>query len=197
MAPVRALLTAFGPFGGRDQNQSQQVLEHCLRRLPEPWRAQLLPVQLDPLRAMVRAQAQRADLRLWLALGEAGRDGPPVLELDARNRCDFRQDPASAGGAGLQGAVEEGGPERIALAAPVARLAAALRAGGHDLELSTDAGSHCCNALLYAAARAAAAAGPEAPWILFLHLPRRPEALPAQAGLVLDALAWLGTERGL
>lgn len=192
---MRALLTAFGPFQGRDQNQSQLVLEQCLRRLPEPWRAQLLPVHLPLLRAQVATQARRPDLQIWLALGECGTEGPPLLETRARNRHDFGADLDSAGGGAPRGVLEEGGPEEVASAGPAAELAAALGARGHAIALSQDAGSHCCNGLLYLAARALGAGAPERPWVLFLHLPRRAEDQAAQARLVLDGLDWLSARR--
>lgn len=197
MARVRALLTAFGPFQGRPQNQSQQVLEHVLRRMPEPWRAQLLPTHLGQLRQLVPGTARRADLRLWLALGESGLDGLPVLETVARNRYDFSNDPASADGEELQGEWEAGGPKLIRVSSPHEGLATALRARGHALGISEEAGSHCCNGLLYLASRSIAAEVPDAPWAFFLHLPRQPEQLSVQARMVHDAMTWLAAQRGL
>lgn len=188
---MRALLTAFGPFLGRPENQSQQVLEHVLRRMPEPWRAQLLPAHLGQLRLLVAGAARRGDLQVWLALGESGLEGLPALETLARNRYDFSGDPASAGGGDHLGELEEGGPERIDLSSPASLLAAGLRERGHALALSEDAGSHCCNGLLYLASRAFAADPQDQRQVYFLHLPRRPEQLAAQARLVHDALSWL------
>lgn len=194
---MRALLTAFGPFQGRSQNQSQQVLEQCLRRLPEPWRAQLLPVHLPQLRAQVVGHARRADLEVWLALGESGIEGLPRLEAVARNHHDFGADAESAGGGALSGVLEEGGPEQVRIDGVAGALAADLSARGHAVELSEDAGRHCCNALLYLALRSLEPDEPGRPRVLLLHLPRRSEDVPAQARLVLDALAWMAARRNL
>lgn len=184
---MRALLTAFGPFLGRDQNQSQAVMELCLRRLPEPWRAQLLPVQLPWVLLLAKQRAADPRLRVWLAMGEAGEDGEPVLETRARNRYDLRGDPESAGDAPLTGELEPAGPAELPTPVPAAALAARLRQAGHGIGLSEEAGSHCCNALLYAATRAALAQ-PSPPRILFLHLPRQPARAAQQAELVLAAM---------
>lgn len=191
---MRALLTAFGPFRGRPANQSQGVLERCARRLPEPWRAELLPVDLGWVRALALQRAGDPALVAWLALGEAGEDGgpgPPRLESLARNRYDLREDEESAAGEPLAGEVEAGGPAEAFAPASCLELAAWLRGRGHGIGVSRDAGAHCCNALLYASLRAGAARAP-APWIGFLHLPRRASETAEQARLVLDALGWIG-----
>jgi pyroglutamyl-peptidase len=191
---VRALLTAFAPFRGRASNQSQAVLEHCVRRLTPPWRAELLPVDLGWVRQLAPQRVADPALVAWLALGEAGEDGEPRLELRARNAYDLRDDAESAAGEPPSGAVQPDGPPELAAMLPCADLAAALRARGHALTTSDDAGAHCCNALLYCALRAASVRAP-APWIGFLHLPRRPAEAPQQARLVLDALTWIGAQR--
>jgi pyroglutamyl-peptidase len=190
MRAVRALLTAFGPFLGRAANQSQSVLEHCLRRLPPRWRAELLPADLGWVRTIAAERAADPRTSAWLALGEAGVDGPPLLERCARNRYDLREDPDSAAGAPPAGELEAGGPPQLDSTLPLDALARAMQARGHEVALSADAGAHCCNALLYFALRGARARTPP-PRIGFLHLPRRAAEAPRQAQLVLDALAWL------
>ncbi len=184
---MRALLTAFGPFMDREQNQSQMVLELCLRRLPQPWRAQLLPVHLPWVLELAAARAADPDLAVWLAMGEAGEAGDPCLETRARNAYDLRRDASSAGGLAPEGPLEAAGPATVSALFPAEALARHLTARGHRLGLSADAGAHCCNALLYAATRVGARRR-DAPRIGFLHLPRRPEEAALQAALVLDAL---------
>lgn len=192
---MRALITAFAPFQGRDQNQSQLVLEHCLRRLADPWRAQLLPVHLPQLRAQIAANARLADLHVWLALGECGAEGPARCETRARNRYDLGDDEVSAGGEARAGLLETAGPEQVECSSRSAALQAFLLERGHVLDLSQDAGQHACNALIYLGTRAQAAGGPDGLGILFLHLPRRPEEVGAQSRMALDAMAWLGAAR--
>jgi len=193
---VRALLTAFGPFRGRVANQSQTVLEQCLRRLPPNWRAELLPVDLRWVREIAAQRVADSGLGAWLALGEAGEDGEPRLELRARNRYDLRDDAESAAEQALEGEVIARGPREFEVSLACEELAKAMRARGHALALSEDAGSHCCNALLYSALHAASGRA-SAPIIGFLHLPRRAAEAPQQARLVLDALAWLAAQRDL
>ena len=189
---MRALLTAFGPFAGRAVNQSQSVLELALRRLPAGWRAELLPVDLVWVRSLAAQRVGQSDLRIWLALGEAGEDGEARLELHARNHYDLRSDAASAAGEALQGELIAGAAGMLDCDLASEGLATQMRARGHALRLSEDAGAHCCNALLYCALHAAAARRPP-PVIGFLHLPRRAAEAPEQARLVLDLLAALDT----
>lgn len=191
---MRALLTAFAPFRGRDVNQSQSVLEQCLRRLPMPWRAELLPVDLAWVREMAAERAADPALTAWLALGEAGEEGEPRFELQAHNAYDLRDDLASSGAERPQGTLLADGPPLLAATWPSEECSTAMRGRGHALTTSMDAGRHCCNALLYVALHAAAQRTP-APLIGFLHLPRRPAESTAQARLVLDALGWMNSLR--
>lgn len=191
---MRALLTAFGPFLGRDANQSQSVLELCLRRLPPPWKAELLPVDLAWVREISARRTRSPELEVWLALGEAGENGTPRIETCGRNHFDLNRDPASAGEEVLAGPLVIEGPRSLPTTLPVAELAEYLRNQGHELTLSADSGSHCCNALLYCGLHAVAGRA-RPPWIGFLHLPRRAQDLKSQALMIHDALVWIGEQR--
>ena len=190
-----ALLTAYEPFLGRPQNQSQEVVRLAAARedFPAACRVEFWPAILPQLEARGE-QALAAAPRFWLAVGEAGEDGVPLLETVARNHFDLGEDAAAADGGPASGVLEPGGPEQVQAHWPAAALAEHLRSQGHQVELSQDAGAHCCNGVLWLATRRAAMSGAPRPWMGFLHLPRQPEQRPQQAALVQAAVAWLGAQ---
>jgi len=188
----RAWLTAYEPFLGRPENQSQEVVRRVVAdpRFPSGWGSEFWPAVLPELPQRTRAVLDRVP-RVWLAVGEAREDGVPLLECLARNRWDLQGDQAAAAGGPEQGVFEPGGPAVVRAHWPAAQLAASLNEQGFSVELSDDAGSHCCNGVLWWATRMAAAhAGPR-PWMGFLHLPRQVEQRAEQAELNLAATAWL------
>jgi len=196
------MLTAFQPFLGRACNQSAQVFEHLLQTnfLPANCESQLLAVDRSQLEAMVKTRLAGAAsstpartgprLKYWLALGEAGPDGVALLETLATNAFDLGKDPASAGAGPVCGILQPQAPPTLVAHWPAQGLWKHLRGKGHAVELSCDAGRHCCNGLLFEATYAAQSMRPR-PWIGFLHLPRRPEDLSQQVDLVAASLAWL------
>jgi pyroglutamyl-peptidase len=197
---VRGLITAYEPFQGRPENQSQEVLKLAVQlpQFPAAWRHALWPAILPELAGRVEQALPEDEAcpEVWLALGESGLEGLPALETVARNRWDLSEDAKAAAGGPASGVFEEDGPPWQPATWPATLMAKALRLQGHEVELSEDAGSHCCNGLLWLATRRVT--GPLAdrtPWVGFLHLPRQPEARAAQAALVADAAAWLAARR--
>lgn len=190
--PTQGMLTAFQPFMGREQNQSQLVAEQLMAAgaLPEACVHELWPVDLAALAAKVETVLAGPPLKYWLALGEAGREGLPLLETLAYNAFDLGKDPASAGAGSVCGILQPKAPPTLLAHWPAAALAEHLLDSGHQVDLSCDAGRHCCNALLFEATFAAQELSPR-PWIGFLHLPRRAQDLSQQADLVAASLAWL------
>jgi pyrrolidone-carboxylate peptidase len=214
--PTRGMLTAFRPFMGREQNQSQLVCEGLVAAdaLPKTCGQELWPVDLAALACRAKERlADRAEnlvagraeerlagagpslsaeppLKYWLALGEAGRDGVPLLETLAYNSFDLAKDPSSAGKGAVCGVLQPMAPPTLLAHWPAAALREHLLESGFDVDLSCDAGRHCCNALLFEATFAALDLRPR-PWIGFLHLPRCADELDQQVKLVAAALAWL------
>ncbi len=188
---MSGLLTAYGPFQGREMNQSLQVLE-VLRResaFPESWEREVWPVRLPEVRRRVQERMAHPP-SVWLALGESGKEPPCRLETRGHNRFDLEHDDASADGGPSSGILCPEDPPALRAHWPFETLASALKEQGHAVALSSDAGSHCCNALLYLATLEAQQRTCR-PWVGFLHLPRLPEATESQARLVLDAVRWL------
>lgn len=190
--PCAGWLTAYEPFLGRPENQSQEVVRQVVAdpRFPSDWGSEFWPALLPELAARTEAVWERQP-RVWLAVGEAREDGVPQLECVARNRWDLAGDQVAAGGGPEQGVFEAAGPAEIRAHWPAAQLARALRGQGFSFELSEDAGSHCCNGVLWWATRQAAVSGGPRPWMGFLHLPRQVERRAEQAELILAAVEWL------
>jgi pyrrolidone-carboxylate peptidase len=190
--PTHGMLTAFQPFMGREQNQSQLVSEQLVATgaLPVACGHQLWPVDLAALAGRVEAVLAGPPLKYWLALGESGQKGVPLLETLAFNAFDLGDDPASAGAGPDCGILQPRAPATLVAHWPAAALAEHLLDLGQDVDLSCDAGRHCCNALLFEATYAALELSPR-PWVGFLHLPRRPKQLDQQVELVAGTLAWL------
>ncbi len=191
---MHGLLTAYGAFMGREQNQSKMVLESLQeRKLDLDCDLQLWPVVLPTVKTLVESAVALPRLRYWVALGEGAMEGPPKLETRAYNRFDLRHDEPSAGGGATEGKLENIAPSSLRAHWPAAQLQTALGEQGFELELSDDPGSHCCNALLYWGTLAAlnTPPGQPRPWIGFLHLPRQPERVGEHAEMIESALRWL------
>lgn len=188
---MHGLLTAYDTFMGREQNQSQMVLETLRERgLGLDCDMQLWPVVLPTVDSLVASALAIPRLRFWLALGEGATEGPAKLETRAYNRFDLRHDEPSAGGGPLEGQLDPVAPSSLRAHWPAAQLQTALGEQGFDVELSDDPGSHCCNALLYWSTLHAHHMQPR-PWIGFLHLPRRPQETEIQSQMIGAALTWL------
>lgn len=190
------LLTAYRPFQGRAENQSEQVLglAASLPTFPRAWSTEIWPAVLPELAGRVDSVLAAPAPKLWLALGEAGEQGQPALETIAFNQFELGEDAEAAADGPASGVFEAHGPALVRAHWPAAELAASLTEAGFSVELSQDAGRHCCNGLLWLATRAAERSLSPRPWIGFLHLPRQPEKRAEQAALVAHAAAWLARQ---
>ena len=193
----RGWLTAYEPFLGRPENQSQEVVRRVLadERLPVGWGGDSGPAVRPELPGRTRAVMARRP-RVWLAVGEAREEGAPQLETVARNRWDLQGDQAAAAGCPEQGVFEPGGPDQVRAHWPAAALACFLAERGFSIELSDDAGHHCCNGVLWWATRMSSAGDRPRPWMGFLHLPRQVERRAEQTELIVAAVGWLDRQFG-
>jgi len=144
---VKLLVTAFGPFGGRNRNASSLALAGLKQRLP--WlNTRVLPV--DSLVAPQRMSRALREVRpdAVLMLGEAGGSRTIRLETMAWNELDFR----IADNAGLQ---PQGVPiypsfaQSIASTLPFGEIHTCLLECGHACDMSTDPGRYLCNQILF------------------------------------------------
>ncbi|MDE2292090.1 MAG: hypothetical protein KGL53_08400, partial [Elusimicrobia bacterium] len=142
--PMRLLVSAFVPFGGRRVNASWELA----RRLPERvgrWRTRtvLLPVAHGRAWPVLARAVQAFRPHAVLALGEApGRR----LRLE-RTAVDLR-------GRGDLSPIIPGGRSAYLSALPLEALAAALRRRGVPAETSLSAGTFLCNEVFYLLMRA-------------------------------------------
>jgi pyrrolidone-carboxylate peptidase len=197
-SPSFGLITAYLPFLGRAENQSEQVLRlaRSLPAFPKNWASECWPAVLPELAARVAGVLTAPSPQVWLALGEAREEGVPELETIAHNEFGLGEDAEAAAGGPKQGVFEAHGPAFVRAHWPAAGLADSLAEAGFSVQLSQDAGRHCCNGLLWLATRAAELQPGPRPWIGFLHLPRQPEKRAEQAALLAHAATWLAQQHG-
>jgi len=243
---VRILLTGFEPFGGESLNPSREVLRALgLLGGPAPpspaWRRSgvelvgcELPVRREDAFETLRGLWDAAAFDLWLGLGQAGGRERVCVERTARNwYCAARDGSEAVDSARPEGPPGTGSPDRAGeplvsgapsdyrVDWPTERLVDALHAEGWPIQVSDDAGSYVCNALLYrmrhhldtetagGRPRSALVSGDSAgaPWLGFVHLPylpaqragKAPEVpslpLDVQVAVVRRSLDWIVAHR--
>ena len=170
-APRTVLLTGFGPFGAEAFNPSERVVRALDgQRLAGGLqvRGRVLPVAFDAARAALDEDfASHGMPALALGLGLAASRRELSVERVALNLADAPI-PDAAGEQPVDLPLAASGPPARFATWPAKAVAAALRAAGHPCGLSLSAGSHVCNAVLYALLERLEPLGVPAG---FLHLP--------------------------
>jgi len=193
------LVTGSQPFAGLPDNPAQSLLPEVEGATLHgvTIRTMATPVSVEAVPATIAGLIAEHRPAFFVALGLAL--GAPVLRLEttAINRLDF----GVADNHGQRPAdgrpIDPAGPPARMATWDARALVAELRAGGLPAVVSHHAGTHLCNATLYASLGAMAAQGLPGP-CGFLHLPYLPEQVArfqAQAPAAGD-LAPL-TERSL
>lgn len=179
---MKVLITAFGPFDGRQENASSLALRIVTERFPTV-RFRILPVDLvvAPARLLHALRAVQPD-RLVM-LGEAAGSRHIRLETTAWNEMDFRI-PDIAGRLPDRQVVREGARPSLPATLPLGEMHARLQESGHAVELSNDPGRYLCNQIFFTALHDLAARGVACP-AGFVHLPLPADYPPARAA---DAL---------
>jgi pyroglutamyl-peptidase len=168
------LVTGFEPFGGDSLNPSALVTQALQGRTIEGERVSgvVLPCVFGAsIDAMHGALAQYRP-RLVLALGQAAGRSGFSLERVAINLDDARI-ADNAGAQPIDRPVVAGAAAARFTTLPIKAMVAALRAAGHQAQVSNSAGTFVCNHLFYGLqhkmkARRSARSG-------FMHLPLLPE----------------------
>jgi pyroglutamyl-peptidase len=173
---ARVLVTGFEPFGGEPVNPSGDLARELAETpLAVPGLELLvrhLPVARDALPGAADEALDALRPHAVIALGQATARAQICLERTAVNRLAYGECVDNQGLAGVDEPLEADGPSSLQATLPAEHLARALADQGHPVEVSGDAGTYLCNALLYRLLRTR----PELP-ALFVHVP----LLPSQA----------------
>ena len=188
---MKALVTAFEPFGGGSVNSSLEAVRRLPPRLGSLEIATAeLPTSYARSHAALEAAIARAKPDIVLCVGQAGERAALCVERVAVNVQDA-DIPDNDGARPVDGAVVAGGPAAYLATLPVRAAVAALRAQELPAQLSMSAGTFVCNHVFYglmhlAATRRHAFIGG------FLHVP----ALP-QPGANAPSMALADIVRGI
>ena len=147
------LVTGYEPFGEFETNPTTQLatrLDGAEINDAGVVGAEL-PVVFDRAAPELEAAVDEHEPDVVCALGLAG--GRPALSLERTgiNLRDTRGVPDNEDREVVDEQVAENGPDAYFATLPCREMKAAMRDAGVPTQLSTDAGTHCCNNLLYAA----------------------------------------------
>jgi pyroglutamyl-peptidase len=165
---MKLLVTAFGPFGGRELNASMLALV-ALRKPFPGIHTRILPVDavIAPSRLKQAIRKIRPDALLML--GEAGGSREIRLETTAWNELDFRI-PDIAGRQYTPRPIRRGAPVSLPSTLPLAEIHERLVSLGHPVSFSRDPGRYLCNLLFFRAMDHLSQNGIKIP-AGFIHLP--------------------------
>jgi pyroglutamyl-peptidase len=171
---MKALVTAFEPFGGESLNAS---LEAVRRLPPRAGRLEIatavLPTSYARSLPALEAAIARAEPELVLAVGQAGGRAALCVERVAINLQDA-EIADNDGARPVDAAVIAGGPAAYLSTLPVRAAVAALHAAELPAQLSMSAGTFVCNHVFYGLMHLAAT-GKRRFRAGFLHVPRLQE----------------------
>ena len=147
--PRTLLLTGFGPFLHVTENPSWEAIRDLDGQVVGSLavRTARLDVTYGDAPRQLQEAIDRVRPDLVLCLGVA--PGAALrLESTARNR-DTQRAPDAAGVVRFDLPIRDGGPATLPTRLPLARLRAALAAGGFEVADSDDAGGYLCNHVFY------------------------------------------------
>ncbi len=144
---MNLLVTAFGPFGGRELNASSLALAGLRKTFPGI-RTRVLPVDavIAPSRLKQAIRKIRPDALLML--GEAGGSREIRLETTAWNELDFRI-PDIAGRKYSQRPIRREAPVTLPSTLPLTEIHDRFVSNSHPVTFSQDPGRYLCNLLFF------------------------------------------------
>lgn len=179
------LVTAFGPWDGGTNASAALLAELEVRRedlealAGAPVLLELLPVDTALAPELLGRLLRTHRPSHALLTGQASGRNRVMLERLAVNLRDFSIPDSSGVSIRSLPVVEEGPTAYKATWPDLPGAAAAIEAAGIPAGVSSHAGTHLCNQLLYTALHAGALAG-EGPAIAFVHLPLTPAQVIAR-----------------
>lgn len=197
------LLTGYEPFGEFETNPSRRLANRLDGRTVGGATVvgRELPVAFDRLHPALEAAIDDHEPEIVCGLGLAAGRATCSLERVGINLRDTTRSgvPDNDDREPVDEPALETGPDAYFATLPVRAMKAAMRERGVPTTLSTDAGTHCCNDLLYTA-RHLAETGDRAFDAGFVHVPlshegaaRRDEGEPSLSLAAMEA----GLEAGL
>ncbi|USZ71551.1 pyroglutamyl-peptidase I [Natronosalvus halobius] len=149
------LVTGYEPFGEFETNPARQLATALdgTRVAGATLVGRELPVAFDRARPALVEHIERHDPTLVVSLGLAA--GRPALSLErvGINLRDTAGTPDNDHRSVLDDPVDVGGPDAYFSTLPVREMQTAMREAGVPTTLSTSAGTHLCNDILYATRR--------------------------------------------
>lgn len=179
------LVTAFGPWDGGSNASAALLAELEGRRerleslAAAPVLLELLPVDTILAPELLARLLRMHRPRHALLTGQAAGRNRLMLERLAVNLRDFSIPDSSGATIRALPVVEDGPTAYLATWPDLPGAAAAIEEAGIPAGVSSHAGTHLCNQLLYTALHATALAG-EGPATAFLHLPLTPAQVIAR-----------------
>jgi pyroglutamyl-peptidase len=194
---TEVLVTGYEPFGEYEANPAQQLAARLDgAELDDATVVGLdLPVVFDRAATRLEAAIDEHDPDIVCALGLAG--GRPTLSIErvGINLRDTRGVPDNADREVVDEPIVADGPDAYFTTLPCRAMTETMCDAGVPTRLSTDAGTHCCNDLLYAARHLVETSRREFQ-VGFVHVPFSHEQAAArddnEASMCLEAM-----ERGL
>lgn len=179
---MKLLVTAFGPFGGREVNASSLALAALRKAFPKI-HTRILPVDAVVASSRLKQAIRKIRPDAILMLGEAGGSREIRLETTAWNELDFRI-PDIAGRQYASRPIRRDAPISLSSTLPLAEIHGQLVSLRYPVTFSDDPGRYLCNQIFFRAMdllaqnRMAIPAG-------FIHLPLESDFPTQQAALAL------------
>jgi pyroglutamyl-peptidase len=178
-APIRLLLTGFGPFPGAPVNPTGPLIRALKRKLQSRAGRQVDTHVFRTTYGAVDRELPRLLARkkpdTLLMFGLATRSRGLRVETQARNR--ICRSPDAAGVVPHRRKIAEGAPRSLPIRAPKAILLRAAKSGTLPARLSVNAGDYLCNYLYWHALESVGSSGGPSRAV-FIHVP------PLDAGKV-------------
>jgi len=186
---LKALVTAFDPFGGEMLNASLEAV----RRLPSragklEISTAVLPTSFARSLPVLEEAIARVEPDLVLAVGQAGDRAALCVERVAVNLQDA-EIADNDGSRPVDSIIVVGGPAAYLATLPVRAAVAGLNADELPAQISMSAGTFVCNHVFYGLMHLAATGGRRFR-AGFLHVPRLPQqARPGASPMTPDSVA--------